>query len=307
MSRARAIRYSACGCVFLLWAGSALADTATEPASPDTNAESSSPAATDDCPATDACIDQYLWSLYERTPKIDAIKVSEKQKVTVKRKGKTRTVVKSVTKVVDEDFTWKDFKAAETAELSPMAYVIGGMDRDFKRTLYRALRAMDDAGLVPGITSAFRDNYRQAIASGNKALIDRSYHGGSSRGGYGHGLAVDLVSVKGATRAERWRSSGELWAWIDAHGKDVGIGRPYLDRDAPHVAPIDGQEYAKHRGGATTRLAAAKTTIRHRQARHDVRRARHASKIASSKPQTGHSRANHSAVSAKARARKSAS
>jgi hypothetical protein len=315
MGRARTIRYSACGCVFLLWAGSALAET-TASLSPDTNEESNSsaatspaansPFATDDCQVTDDCIDQYLWSLYERTPKIDAIKVSEKQKVTVKRKGKTRTVVKTVTKIVDEDFTWKDFKAADKAELSPMAYVIGGIDRNFKRTLYRALRAIDDAGLVPGITSAFRDDYRQAIASGNKAQTDRSYHGGSTRGGYGHGLAVDLVSVKGATRAERWRSSDELWTWIDAHGRDVGIGRPYLDRDAPHVAPIDGEEYAKHRGGATTRLAAAKTTLLHRPARRDVRRAQHASKIASSKLQTSHGRAHQSAVSAKGRARKSA-
>jgi len=40
-----------------------------------------------------------------------------------------------------------------------MDYVIGGMDPDFKLRLYHALRAMDDAGLGPGITSAFRDDY----------------------------------------------------------------------------------------------------------------------------------------------------
>jgi hypothetical protein len=39
-----------------------------------------------------------------------------------------------------------------------------------------------------------------------------------------------------------------LWKWIDAHGKEFGIGRPYLDRDPPHVAPINGKEYADHRG-----------------------------------------------------------
>ena len=76
-------------------------------------------------------------------------------------------------------------------------YVIGGMDRGFKLKLYRALRAMDDAGLMPGITSAFRDDYRQSIISGTKAASDSSYHGGSRRGGYGYGLAADLVSVKG--------------------------------------------------------------------------------------------------------------
>src|SRR4029434_8324438 len=107
-----------------------------------------------------------------------------------------------------------------------------------------ALRAMDDAGFMPGITSAFRDDYRQSIASGKKAASDSSYHGGSRRGGYGHGLAADLVSVRGDTRAERCASSEILWKWIDAHEKELGIGRPYLDRDPPHVAAIDGKEYA---------------------------------------------------------------
>jgi hypothetical protein len=39
-----------------------------------------------------------------------------------------------------------------------------------------------------------------------------------------------------------------LWRWIDAHGQDFGIGRPYLEKDPPHVAPINGKEYADHRG-----------------------------------------------------------
>jgi hypothetical protein len=63
---------------------------------------------------------------------------------------------------------------------------------------------------------------------------------------YGHGLAADLVSVNGATRAQRMTSSETLWNWIDAHGKEFGIGRPYLDRDPPNVGPIDGKEYASH-------------------------------------------------------------
>jgi hypothetical protein len=115
---------------------------------------------------------------------------------------------------------------------------------------------MDDAGLMPGITSAFRDDYRQSIAAGNKAASDSSYHGGSRRGGYGHGLAADLVSVKGETRMQRFASSEELWKWIDAHEKELGIGRPYLNRDPPHVAPIDGKEYAAKRGRRTTRREA---------------------------------------------------
>ena len=131
--------------------------------------------------------------------------------------------------------------------MSAEDYVIGGMDPNFRVTLYHALRSLDDAGLMPGIMCAFRDDYRQTIATGLKAQSDRSYHGGSFRGGYGHGLAADIVSVKGETRAERSASSQQLWNWIDTHEKELGIGRPYLDRDPPHIAPIDGEEYAKHR------------------------------------------------------------
>jgi hypothetical protein len=122
------------------------------------------------------------------------------------------------------------------------------MDRGFKVRLYHLFRALDDAGLAPGMTSGFRDDYRQSIASGNKAVTGNSYHGGSRRGGYGHGLAADVVSVKGETRSERCSSSERMWKWIDAHGKQFGIGRPYLDKDPPHIAPIDGKEYADKRG-----------------------------------------------------------
>ena len=206
----------------------------------------------------DVCIDQYLWSLYERTPKVDTVKVEEQIKVKVKNKGKTRTVVKTLTKYITQDFGWKDPIAAQKAGMSLKDYVIGGIDRGFKRKLYSALRAMDDAGLSPGITSAFRDDYRQKLASGNKAAPDSSYHGGSRRGGYGHGLAADLVSVKGETRAERCTWSEILWKWIDTHEKELGIGRPYLDKDPPHVAPLDGKEYADKRSSAKARLAGLK-------------------------------------------------
>ena len=213
----------------------------------------------DECLVAEICIDEYLWSLYERTPKIDTNKVTEQIKTTVKKKGKTRTVIKTITKYVVGDFTWKDPIAAQRAGMSLKDYVIGGMDRRFKLKLYHALRAMDDAGLMPGITSAFRDDYRQSIASGNKAASDSSYHGGSRRGGYGHALAADLVSVKGETRVERYASSEELWKWIDAHEKELGIGRPYLDRDPPHVAPIDGKEYADKRGRTNVQKAGLQT------------------------------------------------
>jgi len=248
----------------LLFAGTAVApaDVATgsiraksvEPSSIDRSAVDS----VDECRVAQICIDRYLWSLYERTQKIDTIKVSEQIKVSVKQKGKTKTVSKTITKLVDEDFAWKDPNAARRAGMSAEDYVIGGMDTNFKATLYHALRALDDAGLMPGITCAFRDDYRQTIATGLKAQTDRSYHGGSFRGGYGHGLAVDIVSVKGKTRAERLASSQELWKWIDSHEKELGIARPYLDRDPPHVAPVDGEEYATHRFEPNTQRAEAK-------------------------------------------------
>jgi hypothetical protein len=220
----------------------------------------------DECLVVDICIDRFLWALYERTPKQDTIKVQEKRKVAVKRKRKTITVTRTFTKLVPNDFTWKDPKAAEKVGMPMIDYVIGGMDRSFKLKLFHTLHAAEQAGLSPGITSAFRDDYRQSIASGLKAASDRSYHGGSSRGGYGHGLAADIVSVKGATKAQRWVSTENLWKWIDAHGKEFGIGRPYLDRDPPHVAPIDGKEYTSRRGGDKTQHAEADIKKRKRPA-----------------------------------------
>jgi hypothetical protein len=227
----------------------------------------------DECWVVDVCVDRYLWALYQRTPKEDSLKVYDRRKVTIRKKrGRMVTVTRTFTRLVDQDFTWKDPKAAERFGKPMMDYVIGGMDRSFKLKLFHALLAAEQAGLSPGITSAFRDDYRQAIASGLKAASDRSFHGGSSRGGYGHGLAADVVSVNGATRDLRWASSEKLWKWIDAHGKEFGIGRPYLNRDPPHLAPTDGKEYAAHNGGAKThktRLAALDVKKRKRLAARD--------------------------------------
>jgi hypothetical protein len=204
--------------------------------------------ASDECVLTEECIDRYLWSVYQRAPKVDTIKVEERIKVKVEKDGKSHTVTKTVTKFVNEDFTWKDPEAAKKAGMSVSQYVIGGMDRGFRLRLYRLFRALDDAGFAPGMTSGFRDDYRQSITSGNKAETGNSYHGGTRRGGYGHGLAADVVSVKGEMRSERGSSSERMWKWIDAHGEEFGIGRPYLDKDPPHIAPIDGKEYVDKRG-----------------------------------------------------------
>src|SRR5258708_22083119 len=276
MSLVQTLYRSVCGRFgMLLFAGTALAQADIITGSIGTNSDDKSSVdmsavdGVDECMVAQICIDRYLWSLYERTRKIDTIKVPEQTKVTVKRKGKTRIITKTITKLVEEDFTWKDPHAAERAGMSPMDYVIGGMDPSFRVTLYHALRALDDAGLMPGITSAFRDDYRQTIATGQKAQADRSYHGGSFRGGYGHGLAADIVNVKGETPVERWASSEPLSKWIETHQKELGIGRPYLDRDAPHVAPMDGKEYATHRVEPSTKHAESKAKKHQRLALHN--------------------------------------
>jgi hypothetical protein len=209
----------------------------------------------DECPVIDTCVDRYLYALYDRTPKEDSVRNEEQHKVTVKRKGKMVTVTRTTSTVTDENFAWKDAKAADKAQMALPDYVIGGMDHAFKMRLFYLLHAAEQAGLSPGITSAFRDDYRQSIASGLHAASDRSYHGGSSHGGYGHGLAADIVSVNGATRTQRLASTEAFWKWVDVHGPAFGIGRPYLDRDPPHVGPIDGEEYVKHRGTATAHAA----------------------------------------------------
>ena len=54
-------------------------------------------------PGREVCIDQYLWSVYQRAPKEDTIKVVDRRKVTVKINGKPQTVVKEFTTLCDED------------------------------------------------------------------------------------------------------------------------------------------------------------------------------------------------------------
>jgi hypothetical protein len=224
----------------------------------------------DECPDPAICIDEYLWAAYQRTPKRDSVREVERKKVTVKKKGKTRTVTKKVSKLVAEDFTWKDQKAADKIGMPLKDYVIGGMDGNFKLKLYHTLRALEEAGLEPGITSAFRDDYRQSLTKGIRAAVGHSYHGGSAHGGYGHGLAADLVSVRGANRTEQCANSDLLWKWIDAHGQEFGVGRPYLDRDPPHVGPIEGREYASHRSKGGTKHASLDRKKRHKLAARDA-------------------------------------
>ena len=219
----------------------------------------------DECLVVEPCIDRYLWALYQRTLKQDTMKVQERRKVTAGQEEEAKTIRLSPGPSPSSCLRTSPgrIRTPRKIGMPMMDYVIGGMDRSFKLKLFHTLHAAEQAGLSPGITSAFRDDYRQSIASGLKAASDRSYHGGSFRGGYGHGLAADIVSVKGGTKAERWVSTEALWKWIDANGKQYGIGRPYLDRDPPHVAPIDGKEYASRRGDeSSTRGSAVKKSKR---------------------------------------------
>jgi hypothetical protein len=146
-------------------------------------------------------VDDYLWEVYQRAP--------------IKRDG-------------SGDFTWKDPAAAKRFGISMPAYVISGMDPDFREQLYHAGRAMDAANIRWSILSAFRDDYRQSIASGLKASASNSLHGGKRRtGGYGHGQAVDVTSEDGNASA--------VWRWIDAHGGKFGLYRPMPGADPAHV------------------------------------------------------------------------
>lgn len=146
-------------------------------------------------------VERYLWEVYTRQP--------------IKKDGAG-------------DFTWKDPAAAKRLGMALPTYVISGMDPDFREQLYHAGRAMDADGVHWGILSAFRDDYRQRLASGFKASPKNSLHGGSVRtGGYGHGRAVDVTSADGDME--------DVWRWIDKHGAKYGLTRPMPGADPAHI------------------------------------------------------------------------
>lgn len=149
-------------------------------------------------------VDNYLWEVYQREP---------------------------IKKDSTGDFTWKDPAAAKHMGKGMKAYVIDGMDADFREQLYHAGKAMDAAGLRWSMLSAFRDDYRQKIADGFKARVGNSLHGGSrATGGYGHGRAVDVTSVN----AEQ---DGAVWRWFDKNGAKFGLIRPMPGADPAHIQP----------------------------------------------------------------------
>ena len=146
-------------------------------------------------------VDEYLWEVYQRAP------------IKKDRSG---------------DFTWKDPAAAGRVGLTLKEYVITGMDPDFREQLYHAGRAMDAEGIQWAILSAFRDDYRQKIASGFKARGGNSLHGGSRRtGGFGNGRAVNVTSADG--------DHSTVWKWLDANGSKYGLHRPMPGNDPAHL------------------------------------------------------------------------
>ncbi len=176
------------------------------------------PAASPSTPATDAAkpiaaagrvdeVREYLWGVYQRTP--------------IKTDG-------------HGDFTWKDISAAEHSGRSLEDYVIGGIDPDYREVLFAAGHAMDAAGVEWTILSGFRDDFRQGLASGLKARVNNSFHGGSAAtGGYGHGCAVDLASVDRL-------SDDKVWRWVDRNGREFALVRPLRAADPAHTLPMPG-------------------------------------------------------------------
>jgi hypothetical protein len=149
----------------------------------------------------------YLWSVYQRSPtKMDG----------------------------HGDFTWKDASAAGRSGLSVEDYVIGGLDPDFRELLFAAGHAMDAAGVGWTILSGFRDDFRQNLASGLKARVNNSFHGGSeATGGYRHGCAVDLASI------DRF-SDDKVWNWVERKGREFYLFRPLPTADPAHTLPMAG-------------------------------------------------------------------
>jgi hypothetical protein len=146
-------------------------------------------------------VDEYLWQVYQRAP------------------------VKSDS---TGDFSWKDPAAAKRLHMSLKDYVIRGMEPDFREQLYHAGHAMDARGIRWSMLSAFRDDYRQALAAGFKARPGNSLHGGSRAvGGYGHGRAIDVKNAEGDDET--------VWRWFDAYGAKYGLRRPMPGYDPAHI------------------------------------------------------------------------
>ena len=212
----RSTRLVGCALAFLLSIAAGQPARSHMPEAPPPAADESrsaprtEPAAQPAAASPSASIDEvkaYLWSVYQRSPtKVDG----------------------------HGDFTWKDVSAARHSGLSVEDYVIGGLDPDFRELPFAAGHAMDAAGVGWTILSGFRDDFRQNLASGLKARVNNSFHGGSeATGGYRHGCAVDLAS------ADRL-SDDKVWNWVERKGREFYLFRPLRAADPAHTLPVAG-------------------------------------------------------------------
>lgn len=180
---------------------------------------------------------EILSEQYDLTQKIDTV-----EELVRPRTKHHKAVYRSVT----EDFSWKDRKAAERVGQTVWQFAIENIWWPFAHNLCRLIETAEVEGHEIGITRGFADVYRQHIASGKKASDGGSYHGSRPELGPKHGEAVDVVGL-GQDRAEALRNNERVWAYIDRYGpSEFDVGRPYGDRDAPHVGPADGREYLAH-------------------------------------------------------------
>ena len=242
----------------------------------------SSPDVRDRCSTEDACIDRYLWALYQRTPKEDAIRIQEQRKVTVRRKGRMVTVTRTFTTVTDEDFSWKDPKAAEQSR-----HAHGGL-RDRRHGSGFQAEAVSDAA---------RRRRSRPVAWHHQRLprrlspIDRE----RTQGGQRQVLSWRQLPWRlrpracGGYRQRQWRRRGRS-GWLPAKSsgngsmttaRSLGSAGLISIRDPPHVAPIDGKEYADHHPGMKPRQekSAAKphSVLASREHRGSAKRTRTAS------------------------------
>jgi hypothetical protein len=157
--------------------------------------------------AGDSDLDKYLCSVYRRMPhKIDGA----------------------------GDFSWKDRAAASRSLRALCDYAVNGMHSDLREILYALGRLADESGIPWSFLSAFRDDYRQNIASGFKASNCGSLHGGSCRTlGWGDGRAADLwISDHNGYPAD---DPLPLFELIDRLGPSLGLSRPMPMADPSHV------------------------------------------------------------------------
>jgi hypothetical protein len=109
--------------------------------------------------------------------------------------------------------------------MSTRDYVIGGIHPDLKQQMYEAGEAYEsETGKPFSMTSGFRDNYRQSIASGFKARVGGSMHGNTPRTlGYGDGRAIDVPAG--------------IASWIAQRGGRFGLSQPMPGVDPYHIQP----------------------------------------------------------------------